>query len=76
MLETSSGYEASFYAARYGVSDRPKEYFLQGAALAVMQLAHRVDWESKPALTQPFYDSLFRGGTPWKVEQTQSLQWW
>ena len=74
VLETSSSYEASYYATRYGVSDRPKEYFLQGAALAISQLAHRVDWESNPALTQPFYDSLFRGGVPCHVEQTQSLQ--
>jgi hypothetical protein len=33
-----------------------------------------VQWQKKPALTQPFYDSLFKGEIPCKMEQSKSLQ--
>ncbi len=74
VIRSSSTYESSYYLARHGKASRPREYFFQGAALAIAQLAHRVDWESKPALTQGFYDELFRGGVPWRAEQTKSMQ--
>lgn len=61
VLSATSNYEAPFYVARFGQSDQPRCYFFQGAALAMMVLAHRVDWKAAPQLTQSFYDSLFRG---------------
>lgn len=70
VLRTSSGYEAPFYVQRYGRSDRARCYFLQGSALAMMVLAHRVKWADKPRLTYDFYVSLFRDRIPWKVKQT------
>ncbi len=57
----SSNYEAPFYLARYGRSDKPRCYFFQGAALAIMVLAHRVKWQEKPRLSQALYNELFRG---------------
>ena len=57
----SSNYEAPFYLSRYGRSEKPRCYFFQGAALAIMVLAHRVNWGDRPELTQSLYDELFSG---------------
>ncbi len=73
VVRTPSTYETPFYATRYGRPTRPSDYFLQGAALAIAQLAHRVDWTTRPQLTEQFYTALFRGGVPWQAEQTQCL---
>lgn len=72
VLRAPATYESVYYLSRHGVSQRPSEYFFQGAALAIAQLAHRIDWRTRPSLTQEFYAALFQGGRlPWKVEQTQ-----
>lgn len=65
-------YESAYYLTRHGVAARPNEYFFQGAVLAFCQLAYRVDWKSKPALTPEFYEALFRGAMPCQMEQTQA----
>ncbi len=70
VMRTSSCYETPFYLTRYGKSDKPRCYFLQGSALAMMVLAHRVRWAEKPKLTNDYYISLFRNKLPWKVKQT------
>jgi hypothetical protein len=73
VVRTPGTYESVYYAARHGAAQRGNEYFLQGAALAITQLAHRVKWREKPQLTQDFYEALFhQGQLPWKVEQTAS----
>jgi len=69
VLRTPSNYEAPFYLRRYGRSDKARCCFLQGSALAMMVLAHRVKWAENPRLTQDFYISLFRGRIPWRVRQ-------
>jgi hypothetical protein len=69
VLRTSSNYEAPFYLRRYGLSDRARCYFLQGSALAMMVLAHRVKWAERPRLTHDFYVNLFRDRIPWRVHQ-------
>jgi hypothetical protein len=72
VLRAPATYESVYYQSRHGTADRPSEYFFQGATLAIAQLAHRIDWRTKPVLTQEFYAALFQGGRlPWKVEQTQ-----
>jgi hypothetical protein len=73
VLRTSSSYESGYYRARHGIAGHPVEYLLQGAALAMAQLAHRVDWTSKPKFTSEFYTQLFKGGVPWRAEQTRSI---
>ena len=71
VLSTTSNYEAPYYSARFGKSDRPRCYFFQGAALAMMVLAHRVRWDGSAELTQSFYDDLFRGpGLGFRCEPT------
>ncbi|MEZ4398430.1 MAG: hypothetical protein R3B06_00320 [Kofleriaceae bacterium] len=74
VVRTPSSYESAYYLARHGKAKRPNEYFLQGAVLAIAQLAHRVDWKARPQLTQSYYQQLFRGGQlPWKVTEPRSL---
>ena len=48
-------------------------FFLQGAALAIMQLQQRVAWTQSPKLTQDFYNDLFRKGVPWRVRETSCI---
>jgi hypothetical protein len=74
VVRATSTYEAGYYQARHGRAPAPREYFFQGAVLAFAQLAHRVNWSKKPALTQDFYDALFKGELPCTMEQTRSLQ--
>jgi hypothetical protein len=73
VLRTPSSYESVYYRARHGLARRPVEYFLQGAALATAQLAHRVNWKNPPRLTPEYYQELFKGGVPWRAEQTQAI---
>lgn len=73
VMQTSSSYESVYYRTRHGLAKRPVEYLLQGAAVATAQLAHRVNWTDAPKLTPEFYQTLFKGGVPWKFEQTRSI---
>ena len=73
VIRTPSSYETAYYLARHGMAPRPNEYFLQGSGLAIAQLAHRVDWTTKPELTPEFYQTLFHGELPWSVEQTKCI---
>jgi hypothetical protein len=73
VLRSTSNYEAPFYLHRFGRSDRGRCYFFAHAARALMQLAHRVDWESQPRLTDDLYQSLFKTGIQWHVEETRCL---
>lgn len=73
VLRTSSSYESVYYRVRHGIAPYPVEYLFQGAALATAQLAHRVDWTSKPQFTADYYKQLFKGGVPWKAEQTSAI---
>lgn len=70
ILRAPVDYEVPFYLHRYGRSTKPRCYVLQGAALAMMVLAHQVRWKESPRLTPEFYLSLFRGQVPWVAEQT------
>lgn len=73
VVRTSSSYESVYYRTRHGLAPRPVEYLFQGAALAMAQLVHRVDWAAKPQLTAEYYKRLFKGGVPWRAEQTKSI---
>jgi hypothetical protein len=73
VLRTPSSYESVYYRRRVGIASRAVEYFLQGAALATAQLAHRVHWTERPRLTPEYYQQLFKGGVPWRAEQTSAI---
>jgi len=73
VLRTPSTYESTYWRTRYDRAEVGRCYFLQGAALAMMQLAHRVPWSDSPKLNQEFYNDLFRKGVPWKVQETRCI---
>ena len=73
VLETSSTYEDA-YCHKYCLNPpQPSEFFVQGAALAFMVLIHKLNWQEPIELTPELYDSLFKDGLGWKVEQTKGL---
>lgn len=61
IISTSSNYEAPFWVARYGYSERPRSFVFLGAALAMMVIATRMRLWEHPVLSQESYDALFRG---------------
>lgn len=74
VLRAPATYEAPFYLSHYGVSEVPRCYIFQGAALGIMLLAQEVDWASQPNLTNEMYQKLIRSGrAPWKVEETKCI---
>lgn len=66
-------YDTPFYLRNYGQSEKPRSYFLQGAAQAMMVLAHHVPWTERPRFTQEFYQKLFRTRLPWSAKQTRCV---
>ena len=73
VLRTPSTYEATYYASREGRADSPQCFFFQGAAVGLMQLMDRVQWNEKPTFDQAYYQSLFRAGLPYRCEETQCV---
>ena len=70
VLRSASNYESPFYLHNYGQANKPRCYFFANAARAFMQLAHRVDWPSRPVLDDSLYQALFKGDLRWHVEET------
>ncbi len=70
VLRTPATYETPYCLVRHGKQPAPSSYFLQGAGLAFMELAHRLDWTGTPQLSDALYRRLFSAGAQWKVEQT------
>jgi hypothetical protein len=67
-------YEAPHWLARYGVSDRSRCYFFQGAVQGFQVLSYRVRWLERPKLTQQFYEDLFhKGSVGFKVSAPRCL---
>jgi hypothetical protein len=73
VLRATSSYEVPFYRARYGLANKPRSYFIQGAALAMMLLAETVQWTERPQLSNGYYLNLFRGKPRYRVEQTRCM---
>jgi len=73
VLRTPLTYETAYHLRRHGKAPGGSSYFLQGAAAAFMELAHRVPWRDDPQLSDAFYRQLFSRGQTWRVEQTSDL---
>lgn len=73
VIHATSNYEVPFYRVRYGVAKKPRSYFVQGAALAMMLLSETVPWTERPQLTNAYYIDLFRGKPRYRVEQTRCM---
>jgi hypothetical protein len=73
VLRSPVTHESAYYTVRYGNTTRGRLAFLQGTALGIMQILHRVDFSlGPPPLTSDAYNALFRGGTRFLVEETRS----
>ncbi len=73
VIKTPSTYESAYWTVREKPASQGMCFFLQGAALAIMQLQQRVAWTQSPKLTQDFYNDLFRKGVPWRVRETSCI---
>jgi hypothetical protein len=72
VLRCPATHESIYYAVRHGPTVRTRLAALQGTALAIMQLCHRVDFRSNPPIGPESYDALFKSGTRFHVEETRS----
>ena len=70
VLRSPSTYEAAYYVNREGRSTESQCFFYQGAAVGLMQLIERVNWQEQPTFDGPYYTQLFRSGLPWDCEET------
>lgn len=72
VISSTSNYEAPFWLARYGRSDRPRSYVFLGAALAIMVVASRMRLWEHPILDAESYARLFKGnGLGFRAELTE-----
>lgn len=70
LVVTSSGtYESVHNRVCIEQTRWPCSYLFQGGAIAMMQLAHRVDWQPRPMFSGALYMKL-RRDAPWACEQT------
>jgi hypothetical protein len=72
VLRCPATHESIYYAVRHGPTVRTRLCALQGTALAIMQLLHRVDFTTSAPIAPDSYDGLFRSGTRFHVEETRS----
>ncbi len=75
VLSTPCNYESPYFALREDAkaSSNSPEFFFQGAAAAIMHLAHHVDWTSSPTFSHEEYVKLFENDElPWEISQNQS----
>lgn len=71
-LHAPMTHESVYYALRHGTTVRTRLAFLQGTALGLMQLLHRVDFGAERPILKDTYDALFKDGTRFHVEETKS----
>ncbi len=72
IFRSPATYESVYRKAAYPVGDSGCCFLYQGAALAVMQLANRINWNEKPSLSNNLYLDL-RQGVPWAVDETHCV---
>ena len=72
VLAAKSTHESAYYAVRHGTTVRSRLFFQQGLALALMQILHRVDFAAEEPIAKGVYDSLFKSGPRFHVEETRS----
>ncbi len=73
VLRTPATYESTYFVNREGRATTPQCFFYQGAAVGLMQLIERVNWNERPTFDQPYYDRLFRSGLPWQCVETRCV---
>ena len=71
VLRAPQTYESAYHRLLGGGESGQADYFIQGAAVAMMRLSSNVDWhETEISFDEARYTELFRAGkSPWKVTQ-------
>ena len=64
--------ESAYYAVRHGSTVRSRLATLQGTALGLMQLLHRVDFSAERPIVKETYDALFKSGVRFHAEESAS----
>lgn len=72
IFRSPATYESVYRKAAYPLGDSGCCYLYQGATLSVMQLAHRLNWNEKPVLSNNLYLEL-RQGVPWTVDESHCV---
>ncbi|KYF74112.1 hypothetical protein BE11_45295 [Sorangium cellulosum] len=72
VLRAPMTHESAYYAMKHGPTARGRLLFQQGTALAIMQLLHRVDFETERPIDAETYGALFKLGTRFRVQETKS----
>lgn len=72
VLRCPTSFEGLYYGVRHDRTVKNRLPFLQGLALAVMQLLHRVDFSSERPIVGDSYERLFASGPRYHVEETRS----
>jgi hypothetical protein len=72
VLKSSMTPESAYYTIRHGSTVRSRLVALQGLALALVQLLHRVDFRAERPIVRDTYDGLFKSGARLHVEETRS----
>lgn len=72
ILRSPATYESAYRKAAYEEEEGSFCHMYQGAALGMMQLAHRVPWQARPRLSNSMYLEL-RQDVPWKVQETHCV---
>jgi hypothetical protein len=65
-------YESVGYRRMYGIADHAVSYVMAGGFAGIMNLIYLGGIHLKPALTQEFYDRLFKGGRAFQARMTAS----
>ncbi|MEM7049935.1 MAG: hypothetical protein AAF604_09750 [Acidobacteriota bacterium] len=73
VLRTPSNYESPFYRVHWGAADQPCCHFFSHSARAMMHLAHDINLGSKPQIDDELYQTLFRSGVRWNMEETRCV---
>lgn len=68
VLRSPMTHESAYYAARHGSTTRPRLFFQQGLALALMYLTENVE----QPIGADTYDGLFRAGSRFEANETRS----
>lgn len=72
ILQSPGTYESAYRKVAYPDSDSGCCFVYQGTALAIMDLAHRVDWDTETAISPDSYRDL-RTDIRWKATETHCI---
>lgn len=72
VLSTPATYETPYFINRYGTEKHQSFDFFLGASIALMKLAHSVDFTQSPQFTDEFYQSMFKNQQSWQYEETHN----